>query len=475
MVETLNREYLKKNLDKLRKNDTGKALDVLPFLTKRTKVIRTQFNEALGEYVRCISGFQLNKKVRKSDELYFSEEGNELAESIANEVEFKEEDDKYDFIRFLNQFLFNQENIKPIHPFLFNYMKIDKHENEFEKYADFMSQVLVKENQEIQSIFNNKDSEDILTELILSKMDVVHEEKNRKGKKKRNQYQPLLDSLSNLYQEDLIYLSKYKDYFLTTFPILTHFYTFMYACQLIIKFEQFTEADMNSTQPLYFALDWESMSKRRKAADELEGFKYIKEKSINIFPHIHAISHLSHNSFNSDLFDEEDKEKKIRFIPYSRLYELIKSEGEEYEAAFLKELKQWIQEYLAWASKDVLDDSENIPEAFKVFFRCLKEGTSTGVAKKFGENIEDLGSPFIKSRGNLGQILNIKHDFLLLLTAVSVKDKRIPLNELFVEFEKRGIVFDRYSKKEIITLLDNHNILDKKSDSGDAQYVKPIL
>ena len=122
-----------------------------------------------------------------------------------------------------------------------------------------------------------------------------------------------------------------------------------------------------------------------------------------------------------------------------------------------------------------MDDSENIKDAFKVLFKCLKKGTSTSVAKKYGENIEDLGAPFIKSRGNLGQVLNIKHDFLLLLTAVSVKDKRIPLNDLFLEFEKRGVAFDRYSKKEVITLLDNHNILDKKSDSGDAQYVKPIL
>ena len=74
-----------------------------------------------------------------------------------------------------------------------------------------------------------------------------------------------------------------------------------------------------------------------------------------------------------------------------------------------------------------------------------------------------------------GYVLNIKHDFLLLLTAVSVKDNRIPLKDLFVEFEKRGVAFDQYSKKEIISLLDSHNILDKKSDSGDAQYVKPIL
>ena len=109
MVDTLYREYLKELLEKLKKHDTGKALDVLPFLTKRTKAIKGQFHKVLGEYVRSVSGFQLNEKTIKSNEFYFSSEGNEFAEFIANEVDFNEDDDKYDFIRFLNQYLLTKK------------------------------------------------------------------------------------------------------------------------------------------------------------------------------------------------------------------------------------------------------------------------------------------------------------------------------------------------------------------------------
>lgn len=268
-------------------------------------------------------------------------------------------------------------------------------------------------------------------------------------------------------------MSKYKDYFLTSFPLLTHYYVFMYACQLIIKFEQFTEADFDKIQPLYFALEMESISKRRKAADELEGFKFIKDHSINLFRHIHTISHLSHNVFNEELLK---KGEKIDFMPYSQLNKLVKQEGTEFEQLFLRDIKQWIQDYLEWSNKKVDDESQDLESAMKILFNCLKAGMSAGVCDKYGKNIEDLGANiFIKSRGSIGQVLNIKHDFLLLLTAVSVKNQRIPLNDLFVEFERRGVAFDRYSKKEIISLFDNLNILDKKSDSGDAQYVKPIL
>lgn len=467
MVQVFNREYLLNLLQTKKKHDKGAVVDVLPFLSKRTKAVREHFHTVLGEYIRNITEMKYDQKALNNKDFYITIGGNQLSDFIADDVVFKQDDDVHDFVRFIDAYLFNKEKINPIHPYFFNLIEVSKeHDNEIGKYGHFMYEVFVQNNNEIKEIFSNKESDDILTELILSKLDDLKlAEKKRKPK---THYQPLLQSFTSLYQEDVVYLSKYKDYFLTAFPILTHYYVFMYVCQLLIKFEQFTEADYEKVRPLYFALEWESLSRRRKAADDLEGFKYIKEKHIHIFPHIHTISHLSHCVFNDE---KEEKE----FIPYADLYALIKDKGEAFEFEFLKELKQWIQEYSQWAKISVQDDSEDIPKAFNVLFHCLKEGMSTGVCKKYGENIEDLGAQFIKTRGSLGQVLNIKHDFLLLMTAVCVKDQRMPLNDLFTEFEKRGIVFDRYSKKEIIMLFDNHNILDKKSDSGDAQYVKPIL
>ncbi|MFK4997000.1 DNA phosphorothioation-dependent restriction protein DptG [Bacillus sp. N9] len=99
-----------------------------------------------------------------------------------------------------------------------------------------------------------------------------------------------------------------------------------------------------------------------------------------------------------------------------------------------------MKDYSYWAKvNDVEDNSTNVPEAFEVLHRCLTKGMSKSVIDKYGGNIEDLGAnQFIKSRGILGQVFNLKQDFLLILTAVSVKDKRIPLNDLFIEFEKEG-------------------------------------
>ena len=469
MIKTIEREFLRDHLQKNKKHDTALASDVLPFLTKRTRAIRGQFTGVLGEYIRNISGLKIDHNALKNQEFYMTSTAHGMSEYIANDVDFENDDAKLDFVRFLDAYLFNQEEIKPIHPYLFNYLEVKKElKNEFGKYGQFMNEVFVCDHEEVKAIFNNKDSDDILTELILNNMEGLKDTNNKSDQKKKH-YIPLLPSLTEMYRQDLLYLSKYKDYFLSSFPLLTHFYVFMYACQLLIKLEQFTEAKTEEIRPLYFALDWESISKRRKAADDLEGFKYIKEKSSNLFPHIHTLSHLSHNGFNSD-----QEEKQI--LLYNDLFELIKEQGSDFEKEFLEELKNWIRDYSEWARINVKDDSEDLAGAFKVLFHCLKEGMSTGVCEKYGGNIEDLGAnQFIKNRSSLGQVLNVKHEFFLLLTAVSVKDQRIPLNDLFKEFEKRGIAFDLTSKKEIITLLSNHNILDKKSDSGDAQYVKPIL
>ena len=53
--------------------------------------------------------------------------------------------------------------------------------------------------------------------------------------------------------------------------------------------------------------------------------------------------------------------------------------------------------------------------------------------------------------------------------------KKLKLNELFKEFELRGLFFDRDSQTKIVQLYEKLNLLEKKSDSGDAQYVKSIL
>lgn len=62
-----------------------------------------------------------------------------------------------------------------------------------------------------------------------------------------------------------------------------------------------------------------------------------------------------------------------------------------------------------------------------------------------------------------------------MLTALCVKNEKIKLNQLFAEYEKRGIFFDYPSKMEVVNFLTKRGLIDKKSDDEDAKYVKPVL
>ncbi|CDB75025.1 dnd system-associated protein 1 [Clostridium sp. CAG:265] len=77
--------------------------------------------------------------------------------------------------------------------------------------------------------------------------------------------------------------------------------------------------------------------------------------------------------------------------------------------------------------------------------------------------------------GSYGYMLNMTQEILLMITAICIKEDKITLKDLFKEYERRGLFLDSYSQVEVIDLLGKLNLIDKKSDSGDAQYVKSIL
>ena len=65
---------------------------------------------------------------------------------------------------------------------------------------------------------------------------------------------------------------------------------------------------------------------------------------------------------------------------------------------------------------------------------------------------------------------------IIFLTKISLRnEEKIRLNDLYKEYEFRGIYLDNSSKEYLQEFFTKLNLIDKKSDSGDAQYVKRIL
>ena len=100
--------------------------------------------------------------------------------------------------------------------------------------------------------------------------------------------------------------------------------------------------------------------------------------------------------------------------------------------------------------------------------------TAKAIYKKF---IEFVQKNFGKWRGSYGYTVGLTEEDIIMFTQLVLfqHDGRIQLAKLFEEFKQRGLLFDRESTKMIIDLYERMNSLEKRSDSGDAQYVKYIL
>ena len=96
--------------------------------------------------------------------------------------------------------------------------------------------------------------------------------------------------------------------------------------------------------------------------------------------------------------------------------------------------------------------------------------------KSYANKFESYCHKFLKSRGRSGLMLNITEETLIFVTKLCIKNQeQMRLKDVFKAFERRGIFLDSLSKEQVASYYEKLNLIEKKSDSGDAKYVKRIL
>ena len=73
------------------------------------------------------------------------------------------------------------------------------------------------------------------------------------------------------------------------------------------------------------------------------------------------------------------------------------------------------------------------------------------------------------------KVLAFDEELILFLIAMVTKGERVRLDELYRRFDAYGILFSFQTKNAISEYLLNLNLLERKSDSGEAQYVRIVL
>ena len=127
-----------------------------------------------------------------------------------------------------------------------------------------------------------------------------------------------------------------------------------------------------------------------------------------------------------------------------------------------------------------IDDDDAVRAAVKFLFDSIKsQFENTGRSRAYNSysaKFERFCHKFLKSRGRSGLMLGLSEETLIFLTKISIKEReQMRLKDVFDEFEKRGIFLDDISKEQVTIYYEKLNLIEKKSDSGDAKYVKRIL
>lgn len=438
------------------KHTINKKAPLLPFPTRaneRAKFVKG-FQGVLGEFTRLVSGNKLKEELNLE----------ELIRKTNKVVKVSKEDQSH-FEQILRTFLQdNYSTIKIFHPHLFQYLPFSegadrKGEQEISK---FLIDILLDEKDEIKSVFCKGESTDLISRLVLGQLE--HLEPYERERHYVNQ----IPFISKMFKDDFMFLAKHKDYFKTHYYLFVSYYYFLYITQLNLKLSQGSRADFERNNEVYFTLDWESTSKNRKGYTQ--GYQMIKDAARHLLIHINCLEHLNF------LMGVE------RACCYPQLKEVYEKLETQDRTLFLEMLRDWIMEYRGHLSLEFFEENLELEydmlvhSLFNSIEEAYEKSTMQGSGSRYALSLEEIGKKyFLKTRGSLGYMLNISQDMLLLMTALSLKDERKPLKQVFTDLEARGLFFDRYSKEEIVQLFDKLNLIDKKSDSGDAQYVKPIL
>lgn len=273
-------------------------------------------------------------------------------------------------------------------------------------------------------------------------------------------YLPFLDEL---FTKDIAFLAKNTHYFTQHAEQFLRLYLFLYCSQLALNLHPHT-FEIPTSRPLHFILNYEKASTERKKL-VYEGYRTLYEHAKYIFPYLSFLETLMRITENENLRlyklpalleDTQETVDTLREFE-SKFRSVRKLEGNVLEHTSTKDAL----ESLLNAAMEQFRDQSSRKDIFENYRRAFER---------------QVAEPFIQGRGRFGKVLVLEQDTILLLTNIAIAEKKqLRFQDLMIQFESRGVYFDQQSRMALIELYERVGNIDRKSDSGDAVYVKTTL
>ena len=352
-----------------------------------------------------------------------------------------------------------------------NFRFIEQSYKEKNKVAVFLADVLAdKEHlREFIDLSIENGGSNVLESFVLSKLDMVP-----LNEQPRRHYKRVVEFLTPLFNKDFAFVISSPERIRDYMGLLFDFYYFMYVSQSYMQLSRFTEGERYSVRPLYFCLEWEKTSSVRDCCEK--GWKSLSNITKYLFSHaatleaLNVMGEIEGDAYCYDYIDLKEMTSDSEVADREISGKIIAVADE------LKKAAQLTLDDINLKHSEQGLTADAVKYLFSVINAIIYRSTRKRAAKGYGDNFKDVYSGFIKYRGRLGNILNISEEMLIFLTKLAINnDKKMRLNDVFKEFEKRGVFFDDASKDCISSYYEKLNLVDKKSDSGDSKYVRRII
>ncbi|WP_313529197.1 DNA phosphorothioation-dependent restriction protein DptG [Sphingobacterium multivorum] len=461
----------------------GKQIKIFPFVSnpgaERISEDLVSFKGVVGEVFRSHQQKSLPKELETNDSFH-----QKLKQIILEKATSKVETDVPDDLqRILSDLFFtNEGNLIKFNSETLSYLNFISSEGALKNLGEFMYEAFFQ-SVSLDSTFS-KEGENLLNKLILESLPILSPSTKRL---KEKSYITFLPQLISQFKNDFHLLNNNKELFLKHIEDLSKFYFFQYFAQLLVNFKTFGQRE-ETIYPISFTLDWEVLSRSRLNSHSISWKNNLNEYYQSLFIHANVLELLNNIYVNKEqvkdyhnmrnLYAGFDQENKTIFensiVQIISIYtNSIKnfnagSSWEECQEKFDLELE--LQNFETQCDQLIYE------LYYKVRYQFDNSDRSAANLRYNSWFLKFCQHNYLKFRGPLGHALTINQEFLLFLTRLCVgNNDKIRLKALWQEFEKRGVHFDENSKSEIVKLYEKINLIEKKSDSGDAQYVKSII
>ncbi|GEM_PF-506128 len=411
-----------------------------------------------------VSGF-FREALNKKTELIECEE---LCNMILDEIEVDDDDLDY-FKDMIQSIFFKGDNFIATNIGLYPY-QLTTNNKSSDNLAHFLFSVFGVNQNDCKAIVaaKNRYKFNVLEDMVIKTI----ESKNITEAEKKQMYFLVKTNIQERFRKDFYFMLDTGMTLLEDISNLFSIYYFYYVSQTCIILDHYCCGDRAGEVNFYYALDWEKVSKNRKCC--IEGWDKLQD----------SINHMFSHAITLEILNQTISEEMVDYI---YLGELAKESAEEdhkiSEQIALAEnvYCSYVGDYKEFTSIPYQQGVNETEKNIRHLYKCVETQFMNTDRKRANQFYNEKFSEFcknrwVKNRKKSGLVLNLTERDVIFLTKISLRnEEKIRLNDLYKEYEYRGIFLDSTSKEYLQDFFTKLNLIDKKSDSGDAQYVKRIF